>query len=394
MVRFPERRKIALLVQTSSDWSRQIIQGIADYAFEQGGWDFWIEFRGLQEQLRFPASWEGHGTICRLTDSRIQQSIIRRRLPAVNVSWLGKHSSKIPKVVSDERGCANLAAAFFLEKGFRSFGYIGADPTSHYPDTIQQEFQTAVELAEGVCFDFPYYELTKEADYQKQQQRLKQWLWELPKPVALMVWSSKVGREVATVCVNHHLEIPDQVAILSIEHDPLMSALSPVPLSCIDQAPHVVGYEAASLLDQMIQGKPAPEEPTLIPPLSIEERTSTDTLFADDDLVREAIQFIRQHAHEAIQVSDLTQQLNVSRRILEHRFQKALHRSPASEIRQEKLKRITKLLQETNLPISQIADRCGFQHQEAMIRMFGRLTGMSPREYRQSSHSLKELTGE
>lgn len=386
-MRFPERRKIALLIQTSSDWSRQIIQGIADYALEQGGWDFWIEFRGLQEQLRLPASWNGHGTICRLTDARIQQSILRRKLPAVNVSWLGKHSEKIPKVVSDEGGCARLAADFFLRKGFRTCGYIGPDPTLKYLPTIENEFQEIIKQGEGVCFHFPYYELTKEDDYQKQQKRLKEWLWELPKPVALLVWSSKVGREVATVCVNHHLEIPDQVAILSIEHDPLMSALSPVPLSCINQAPHVVGYEAAQLLDQLIQGAPAPVEPILIPPLSIEERASTDTLFADDDLVREAIQFIRQHAQEALQVSDLTDHLNVSRRILEHRFQKALHRSPATEIRQEKLKRIIKLLQETNLTISQIAARCGFQHQEAMIRMFGRVTGMSPREYRQQNHS-------
>lgn len=387
MLRFPERRKIALLVQTSSDWSRQIIQGIAEYATEQGGWDFWIEFRGLKEQLRLPASWEGHGTICRLTDARIQQSIIKRRLPAVNVSWLGKHLQKIPKVVSDERACASLAANFFLQKGFQSFGYIGPDPTLNYPETILNQFRAEVEMSGGLCFDFPYYELAKEADYEKQQQRLKQWLWELPKPVALLVWSSKVGREVSTVCVNHHLEIPDQVAILSIEHDPLMSALSPVPLSYINQAPHAVGYGAANLLDSLIQGNPVPDEPTLIPPLSIEERASTDTLFADDDLVREAILFIRQHAHESLQVSDLTQQLNVSRRILEHRFQKALNRSPAMEIRQEKLKRITKLLQETNLTISQIAARCGFHHQEAMIRMFSRLMGMSPREYRQSSHS-------
>ena len=334
MLRFPERRKIALLVQTSSDWSRQIIQGIADYATEQGGWDFWIEFRGLQEQLRLPASWNGHGTICRLTDARIRQSIVKRRLPAVNVSWLGKHTQKIPKVVSDERACAKLAATFYLKKGFRSFGYIGADPTSNYPETILQEFRSDVELAGGVCIDFPYYELTKEADYQKQQQRLKQWLWELPKPVALLVWSSKIGREVSTVCVNHHLEIPDQVAILSVEHDPLMSALSPVPISGIDQAPHVVGYEAATLLDQIIQGKPVPDEPILIPPLSIVERASTDTLFADDDLVREAIQFIRQHALEPLQVSDLTQQLNVSRRILEHRFQKAsIGRRPVKSVR-------------------------------------------------------------
>ncbi|HBL48233.1 MAG TPA: hypothetical protein DDZ90_33115, partial [Planctomycetaceae bacterium] len=220
-VRFPERRKVALLIQTSSDWSRQIIQGIADYALEQGGWDFWIEFRGLQEQLRLPASWNGHGTICRLADARIQQSILQRKLPAVNVSWLGKHSTKIPKVISDERACARLAADFFLQKGFRSCGYIGPDPTLKYLPTIENEFQELIEQSEGVCFQFPYYELTKEDDYEKQQKRLKEWLRELPKPVALLVWSSKVGREVATVCVNHHLEIPDQVAILSIEHDPL-----------------------------------------------------------------------------------------------------------------------------------------------------------------------------
>ena len=35
--------RVALLIDTATDWGRRMIRGIARYAQQQGGWDLWLE---------------------------------------------------------------------------------------------------------------------------------------------------------------------------------------------------------------------------------------------------------------------------------------------------------------------------------------------------------------
>ena len=93
-----KRRRVALLVQTTSEWHRQLLRGVADYAREHGPWDFHIEPRGLLETMQLPKDWRGDGVILRLVDRAQERAIRRRGLPAVNVSWQGRseeHTSEL-----------------------------------------------------------------------------------------------------------------------------------------------------------------------------------------------------------------------------------------------------------------------------------------------------------
>ena len=378
------RRQVCLLVQTSNDWGRQVLQGVAAYADERGHWDFHIEPRGFFERLRLPTDWKGDGVITRLTHKGLAAALRRAKLPAVNVSWLGQHSQTAPKVVSDEVATSRLAAEHFLDKGFRSLGYVGPIHEPGYADTLGKEFARCVTARDVPCAMFKSNQTPTTTPTKDLRARLRRWLRRLPRPVGIFVWDSAVGREITTQCAALKIQVPDEVSIVCSEHDPLISAMATVPLSNIDQAPSRVGYEAAALLDRMMDGEPPPKQPILIPPIGVVHRQSSDTTAIDDPIVSEALAFIRSHVSEPIQVIDLEHRLGLSRRVIEYRFSQVLGRSPAAEIRRARLERARRLLVETDLPLAEIAPLAGFNHAEVFIRAFQREIGVTPGEFRRS----------
>ena len=150
---------------------------------------------------------------------------------------------------------------------------------------------------------------------------------------------------------------------------------------------HRTDYEAASLLDRMMSGEKIGSKPVLLKPLGIETRQSTDILAIDDPDVAAAVRFIRENATSGINVGDVLREVPLSRRILENRFRKTLGRTPHEEITRIRIDRIKRLLSETDLALSEIAARTGFQHDEYMTVAFKKAVGMPPSKFRQSERS-------
>jgi LacI family transcriptional regulator len=155
------------------------------------------------------------------------------------------------------------------------------------------------------------------------------------------------------------------------------------PLSSVIPDTHRTGYEAARLLDRMMQGEPIREAAILISPRGIAERQSTDVYAIEDEELVTALRFIREHACDGITVSDVLRVVPMSRRILEHRFQKFVRRTPHAEIIRIRMDRVARLLRETELPLIEIAARSGFAAAEYLSVAFKKYTGQSPRAYRQ-----------
>lgn len=105
---------------------------------------------------------------------------------------------------------------------------------------------------------------------------------------------------------------------------------------------------------------------------------------AEDAIVAEAIQFIWDHSQRPMTIDDVVSQLPVGRRSLERRFRKALGRSLLEEITRCRLQRAKQLLEETSLPISQIAAAAGFSKTDRMNEVFQRAEGVSPWAYRRN----------
>ena len=122
----------------------------------------------------------------------------------------------------------------------------------------------------------------------------------------------------------------------------------------------------------------------LIKPLGVETRQSTDTLAIDDPDIAAAVRFIRENAWHGINVSDVLRKVPLSRRVLEGRFRRILGRTPHEEITRLRINRIKQLLAETDLSLSMIARRTGFEHDEYLSVAFKKAVGITPGRYRQS----------
>lgn len=381
---FPDRLRIALMILNESQWSRSVLNGVARFPAEHGNWDFWLPPRGLMQRPLLPVDWQGEGVIARVVDDKLRDSIARHNLPSINVSWHGDHSAQFPKVIADPAANGTMAGQFFVDRGFEQVGYIGPPSCYHYQDQLRPAIVEAVEKAGHIVHCFRPDPASPMPDFDYQRDRLVQWVRELPKPVGIVAWNTIQAREIMLTCAAEGIHVPNEIAVLAVEHDPLHSKLSPMPISYIRQNTELVGYTAAQELQRLINGGTPHDSPILIAPEGVVEKPSTDTVFAADEMVQQAIAFIRRNSDIAINVSDVTKYLDISRRSLEERFRKALNRSPAEEIRFARVDVLKKYLRRTRHSLAEISDQAGFSCENAMLRFFKRMTGMTPGAYRRN----------
>lgn len=375
--------QIALLVDTATDWGRRMIRGIARYAQEQGGWDIWLEQRCQQAPGRLPPGWRGEGIIARVADLAMGRYLANASGVVVNVSAACIPGIEFPTVTADLRAAARLAVGHLLDQGFRNFGYFAPLGLS-YVDIHYHGFVERLAEVGLTCDLFPACRgKGGPARWSRQQAELRRWLGKLPKPAAVVTWTSDRGREVLYACRAEGLLVPEQVAVMGGDDDALLCETCNPPLSGVALTSERIGYEAAALLDRLLHGEPRPAQPLWIEPTRVVVRQSTDTLtIADPDLAR-AIAFIRGHAATPIRVCDVLREIAVSRSWLERRFQEALGRSPAEEIRRVRLERAKQLLADTDLPVPEVAAASGFTSREYLAYAFKQATGLTPRAFRQ-----------
>ena len=208
------------------------------------------------------------------------------------------------------------------------------------------------------------------------------WLRSLPKPVGLMAVTNNRGHQVLNVCGEHGVAVPDEVAVIGVDNDE--NALRVVRSALVERrleslARGLRGRRPAGPDDE---GQGARRAETLIPPLGVVTRKSTDVLtIADADLAA-ALRLIRQHACDGLTIDDVVNQVHVSRSTLKRRFAALLRRSPNDEIRRVQLEHVMRLLSTTKLPLAKIAPLAGFLHVESMCKRFKKKTGMTPGQYR------------
>jgi LacI family transcriptional regulator len=183
------------------------------------------------------------------------------------------------------------------------------------------------------------------------------------------------------------LRVPEDLAVLGVDDDPVLCELAVPPLSSIALDTRRIGFQGAVLLDRLMRGRPLPERPLLVGPLGVVARRSTDILALEDDLVAASARYIRENSHRALRVPDLLRNAGCSRRTLEVRFQEALGRTPYEEILRVRLGRVADLLVQTDWPLKKIALSSGFAYPEQMHAGFRRAFGTTPARYRRGDRT-------
>ena len=216
---------------------------------------------------------------------------------------------------------------------------------------------------------------------------MARWLADLPKPVGLMACNDDRGREVLAACRQAKLRVPEEVAVVGVDNDELLCELSDPPLSSVALGAERAGFEAAALLDQLMAGRSKEPQRLVASALGVVARRSTDLSLHEDPEVAAAVKYIRDNAGRPIRVYDVVAGLGDARRTLEIRFQQALGRSIHAEIQRVRLERARRLLLETDLPLSKIAQASGFSSPSYLAAVFHRHLGVTPVKYRANNRN-------
>lgn len=210
------------------------------------------------------------------------------------------------------------------------------------------------------------------------------WLKSLRKPVGLMACNDVCGREVLQACATAALKVPDEVAVVGVDNDEMMCELSNPPLSSVALDLELAGYDAALLLDSLIKDQVSAGE-VWVRPTHVVSRRSSDAIAQEDPIVARALQFIRDRASQNLAVTEVYEEVGVSRRTLERRFMHAINRTVLSEIVRRRVERAKRLLLETDMPCYEIAAEAGFGSLNSFNRTFGRSEGMTAQTFRDLS---------
>ncbi len=376
----PPPRRIAVLIDTSVTFSRQVISGVAAYAREDSSWQILFEPRAVRDHSGIPSHWDVDGVITRVTHRTQAKALRRSGVPVINVSRSKVPGFRFPQVSVDEVETARLAATHLRELGLESLAYYCVPDQPHYDDLMGGSFTRIVESLGGTCSHFARWRRKRSRNVSLEE--LAGWLHELPRPVGILAWDSVHGHFLREACISAGIRIPEEVAIVCGEDDELFCEMSYLPLSAVDCRPERIGYEAASLLAGVVSGGRVTRTPTHIAPVGVMTRHSTDVLAIDDPDLVQALSYLRRNAYRQLHIRDVLKQVPLSRRALEIRFRKVLGRSPAAELRRLRVARAQELLTTTNWSMPRIAMASGFSQPEIMNRVFRRELQQTPTQYR------------
>ncbi|MDD4270108.1 MAG: XylR family transcriptional regulator [Pirellulaceae bacterium] len=381
-------RKVALLIEWSRAYGRGVLGGIADYVRAHGTWKIYQTERRLCDgPPDWLKTWNGDGIIARIENVQLRRQIAQMDLPVVDL-FEHRNRGGVPGVLTDNRAIAHLAADHLITQGLEHFAYCGL-PGIY---SSEERSHCFVQYLRSSGYDVSVYDNPRQAetpfissteDYELRcEETVARWVASLPKPVGLMACNDLRAQQVLMACADRNIAVPEELAVIGVDNDELICELCHPPLSSVEQNPQGVGYQAAGLLDKLLDGEQPPPAPILVEPLGVVPRQSTDMVAVGDADVAAAMHFIRGHACDGIRVGDVVQHVQVSRSTLERRFARLLGRSPKAEILRVQLDRVKQLLAMTDYPLAKIAQISGFDYVESMCTCFKRTTGQTPGQYR------------
>lgn len=391
------KKKVLLLIDTSHGSGRKLLYGISRYSRLHGPWifnrksEYFLDYQANyqksqvleEETLSLLQKWGADSVIATNINNKNQfDRIVSMGIPAV---ILGGYEPKKPvqgwhRIRSDTDIIGKLAAEHLLGCGLHDFAYCGYSKLS-WSDERGASFAKRIEKA-GLETKVYQPRLSKIRGRIHELNNLANWLKLLPKPLGIFACNDDRAQNVLEACKIANFEVPEEIAVIGVDDDRLVCEVSEPELTSIGLNNERAGFEAAELLSRLMAGEKIVRQEIVVEPIDIVIRKSTDQLAIKDADVARAIRFIREHAMEVIQVSDVVEQVPMSRRSLERAFRRILNRSVFEEVKRVHVVQFSRMLLETNMSISQIAMCLGHPNSQNISRYFREEKGISPTVYR------------
>ncbi len=103
-----------------------------------------------------------------------------------------------------------------------------------------------------------------------------------------------------------------------------------------------------------------------------------------DPFVNEAINYIEENLERKISIDNLCNKFHVSKNYLYEAFKANLNNTVTGYINEVRIQRAKKLLEQTDLSVYQIAEKVGVENYTYFCKLFKKLSGTTPTEYRKN----------
>jgi LacI family transcriptional regulator len=281
-------KSVVVTLSLNKHFDRKVVAGIRRYLLEAKGWSIYLE----DDPQSRPPDFKDRsvdGIIAELDDPVIPRFIAGLDVAIVGIGGIKReHVQDFPisTVETDNRRIAELAAQHLLDCRMTHFAYCGIRVPTIDP-WIEQREETFVEFmhARGQRCSVFREHASHARNWARLRAALVSWVESLPKPVGVFACNDARGRQVLEACRVGRVQVPDELAVIGVNNDELFCHLTHPPLTSVIQGAEETGYQAARLLDLIMQGRLRKRRQLAIPPVGIAMRGSTDVVAYDDFVV-------------------------------------------------------------------------------------------------------------
>lgn len=359
-----------------------ILAGIHNWVDAHGTWDIRIDEKIVHEPGRRLGRYAG--VIARVTPA-LAAAARKQGVPVVNV-WGGSPvASKLAGVYPDGKSIGTLAADCLLLRGFSSFGCIYTSDQIIDSDAGKSFCRVIEKARPGLSVAQLPVELNTVMPILSDAfiDRFDRWVSGLPKPLALFCSGSvAMSRYFCEELHAFGLRVPEDVAIVDADGEPLICSLLKPTLTAVDLSYTQIGWTAADLLDEMMRRPKTKPRTIRVPAAGVIARDSTDLFPVSDELVRSILRHIEANLDKPLTPAALAKRFCVSRRTLDRRFQDGCHRTACDIIRDLRFERARHLLVNTTMLVKEIALTVGMTKFVQIHELIKQKTGVGPAEYR------------
>ena len=299
-----------------------------------------------------------------------------------------KRFATVPNLTGDYIGTGRMAARYFIDRGFRNYGFFGFNNVC-WSDERCEGFRREIDEAGFGDSFYTYNQQDIETVWYYEQNRLREWLKTIPKPIAIMACDDNQADNLVEVCHSAGIPIPSEVSVMGVDNDELLCSLGSTTLSSVQMDIEDSGWRTAELIERLVTDPSAPWEDIVIRPVKIVGRMSTAAFATADQQIIKALLFIHKNSRRKISVGDVTAEAALSRRLLERRFKEVTGKTLYQYITDLKLKYFAEQLQDTDDQVINIALSMGEDDTKSISRRFKQIYGCTPLEWREKQRKNK-----
>ena len=383
------KAKVLVILPSDKFLHRKILEGILEYGHKNGPWQFHFETGSRYEQgLARLRRWGCSGVIALVREHRQIDSILATKTPAVLInpptpsrgaaSKPPKYATFVSRVQED---VGKSAAEYFLDRGFRSFAFVGTPEPSVWCKHRLRGMRDRL-AAEGLaCNVFPGAPKGEREDFDRESSHLAVWLQSLKPQTALYAAWDRRALQILSLCSELDIAVPETLSVLGTDNDEVLCESSTPSLSSIALDGQNVGALCAKLLDAHMHGRKVEPLVDLAFP-RIVTRQSTDSTVVPDAYLAKVLAIVRGNLATVRTIDDIAKELHISRRSLELKANLVLGHTLKSEINRIRLNEAVRLISNTTLPLSEIAEKCGFCCASHLNSRFKSAFGHAPSVFR------------